>query len=60
LILYLLSYVRGIQKMYWEVIDSVIKEIRYQILTEGRTIGTKFANIIRNTVHSYISPAIPT
>ena len=43
LILYLLSYVRGIQKMYWEVIDSVIKEIRYQILTEGRTIGTKFA-----------------
>ena len=46
--------------MYWKVIDSVIKEIRYQILTEGRTIGTKFANIIRNTVHSYISPAIPT
>lgn len=29
--------------MYGEVIDSVIKEIRYQILTEGRTIGTKFA-----------------
>ena len=29
--------------MYWEVIDSVKKEIRYQILTEGRTIGTKFA-----------------
>ena len=27
--------------MYWKVIDSVIKEIRYQILTEGRTIGTK-------------------
>lgn len=44
--------------MYWEVIDSVIKEIRYQILTEGRTIGTKFAKIIRNK-RPYIRISVP-
>ena len=44
--------------MYWEVIDSVIKEIRYQVLTEGRTIGTKFAKIIRNK-RPYIRISVP-
>lgn len=44
--------------MYWEVIDSVIKEIRYQILTEERTIGTKFAKIIRNK-RPYIRISVP-
>ena len=41
--------------MYWKVIDSVIKEIRYQILTEGRTIGTKFAKIINDRTFVYQS-----